>query len=177
LEIEGLMENRVVTNIYDKVKKVNSVCATLAGLVLLFITFSIFVDVFFRYFLKRPSIWVTEVSSYLFLYLIFLATSYTLQQGVHIRVTFLLDLFSARIKRSLGLIASLFAIIFCLVLFWQTSLLTWEAFRDDWIAPTMLSVHYYYIYIVMVFGSFLLFLTSLLKAILYFIEPKPEKTE
>ena len=171
------MEKIAVTNIYDKVKKVNSICATLAGLVLLFITFSIFVDVFFRYFIKRPSIWVTEVASYLFLYLIFLATSYTLQQGVHIRVTFLLDLFSAKIKRYLELLSSLFAIIFCLVLLWQTSLLTWEAFRDDWIAPTMLSVHYYYIYVIMVFGSFLLFLTSLFSCVIHFIESRPEALE
>ena len=166
-----------VTNIYDKVKKVNSICATLAGLVLLFITFSIFVDVFFRYFIKRPSIWVTEVAGYLFLYLIFLATSYTLQQGVHIKVTFLLDLFSAKLKRYLEFLASLFAIIFCLVLLWQTSLLTWEAFRDDWIAPTMLSVHYYYIYVVMVFGSFLLFLTSFFSCVIHFIESRPEVSE
>ena len=171
------MEKIAVTNIYDKVKKVNSICATLAGLVLLFITFSIFVDVFFRYFIKRPSIWVTEVASYLFLYLIFLATSYTLQRGVHIRVTFLLDLFSAKIKRYLELLSSLFAIIFCLVLLWQTSLLTWEAFRDDWIAPTMLSVHYYYIYVVMVFGSLLLFLTSLFSCVIHFIESRPEVSE
>ncbi|MFC1866840.1 TRAP transporter small permease [Thermodesulfobacteriota bacterium] len=168
------MEKNVVSNIYDKVKKLNSLCATLSGLVLLFITFSIFVDVFFRYFLKRPSIWVTEVSSYLFLYMIFLATSYTLQQGVHIRVTFILDLFSANVKRFLELVASLLAVIFCLVLIWQTSLLTWEAFRDDWIAPTMLSVRYYYIYVVMVFGSCLLFLTSLFKTIIKFVETRTE---
>ena len=171
------MGKNTVSAIYDTVKKLNSLCATLSGLVLLFITFSIFVDVFFRYFLKRPSIWVTEVSSYLFLYLIFLATSYTLQKGVHIRVTFILDLFKFKIKRLLELVASLFAVIFCLVLFWQTSLLTWEAFTDDWIAPTMLSVHYYYIYVVMAFGSFLLFLTTLFKTIIMFIETEQQRSE
>lgn len=171
------MEKNVTSSIYGKVKKLNSICATLSGLVLLFITFSIFVDVFFRYFLKRPSIWVTEVSSYLFLYLIFLATSYTLQEGVHIRVTFLLDLFGARVKRYLELVSSLLAVIFCLVLVWQTSLLTWESYRDDWIAPTMLSVRYYYIYVVMVFGSCLLFLTSMFKTIIRFGEARSGEQE
>ena len=168
------MEKNTVSAIYDIVKKVNSICASLSGLVLLFITFSIFVDVFFRYVLNRPSRWVSEVSCYLFLYLIFLATSYTLEKGVHIRVTFILDLFKFKMKRVLELVASLFAVIFCLVLLWETSLLTWEAFRDDWIAPTMLSVRYYYIYVVMAFGSFLLFLTILFKTIMTFIEKEPQ---
>ena len=171
------MERNPVSALYDVVKKLNSMCATLSGLVLLFITFSIFVDVFFRYFLGRPSIWVTEVSSYLFLYLIFLATSYTFQKGVHIRVTFILDLFKFKTRRFLELVAYLLAVIFCLVLLWETSMLTWEAYADDWIAPTMLSVRYYYIYVVMAFGSFLLFLTALLKAITVFIEKEPQVSE
>ena len=171
------MEKNTVSAIYDIVKKANSICASVSGLVLLFITFSIFVDVFFRYFLNRPSRWVTEVSGYLLLYLIFLATSYTLEKGVHIRVTFISDLFKFKMKRILELVGSLFAVIFCFVLLWQTSLLTWEAYRDDWIAPTMLSVRYYYIYVVMALGSFLLFLTTLFKTIMTFVETEPQVSE
>ena len=171
------MEKNTASAIYDIVKKANSICASVSGLVLLFITFSIFVDVFFRYFLNRPSRWVTEVSGYLLLYLIFLATSYTLEKGVHIRVTFISDLFKFKMKRFLELVGSLFAVIFCFVLLWQTSLLTWEAYRDDWIAPTMLSVRYYYIYVVMALGSFLLFLTTLFKTIMTFVETEPQVSE
>ena len=80
--------------IFSVVEKINTAAATLAGFVLLFVTFAIFVDVFLRYFFNRPSIWVTEVSTYLFLYIIFLGTAYTLQKGMHIRVTFLLDFFN-----------------------------------------------------------------------------------
>ena len=163
------MEKNAASTIYKKVKKLNAICATLSGLILLFVTFSIFVDVFLRYFLKKPSIWVTEVSSYLFLYVIFLGTAYTLQKGVHIRVTFIIDLFGGKLKGFLQLIASLFAATFCAVLTWETSVLTWEAYREEWIAPTMLSVHYFYIYIVMVFGSFLLLLTCLFETIVHFI--------
>jgi len=92
-----------------------------------------------KYASLEPFSWVP---SYLFLYLIFLATSYTLQKGVHIRVTFILDLFKFKMKRFLELVASLFAVIICFVLLWQTSLLTRGAFKDDWTAPTMLSVRY-----------------------------------
>ena len=124
---------------YEKLKKINTLFATLSGLILLFVTFSMFIDVFLRYFFNSPSIWVTEVSSYLFLYIIFFGTAYALQQGLHIRVTFLLDLFGPRAVRIVDLMTSLFAIVFCVVLLWETSVMTWDAFAEHWTSPTMLS--------------------------------------
>ena len=163
------MGKSTLSAVYKAVRKLNSLCATIAGLVLLFITFSIFIDVFLRYFFNRPSIWVTEVSSYLFLYIIFLGTAYSLQQGLHIRVTFLLDRFSPTMVRIFDLITSLLAISFCIVLLWQTSTMAWSAYKEHWTSPTMLSAPYVYIYISMVFGSFLLLVTFILRAILNFM--------
>lgn len=163
-----------ISKLYGMVRSVNTLCATLSGLVLLFITFSIFIDVFLRYFFNSPSIWITEVSSYLFLYVIFLGTAYALQNGLHIRVTFLLDQFNPKVIRVLELITSLFAILFCLVLLWQTSIMSWAAFEEDWTSPTMLSAPYVYIYISMVLGSFLLCFTFVLRTILIFMEPESE---
>ena len=64
------MEKNSVVSIYSRIKKFNKFCVTLSGIILLFVTFSIFVDVILRYFFNRPSIWVTEVSGYLLLYMI-----------------------------------------------------------------------------------------------------------
>lgn len=163
------MGESTLSNVYNAVRKLNSLCATIAGLVLLFVTFSIFIDVFLRYFFNRPSIWVTEVSSYLFLYIIFLGTAYSLQQGLHIRVTFLLDRFGPAMVRIFNVITSLLAISFCVVLLWQTSTMAWSAYRESWTSPTMLSAPYVYIYVSMVFGSFLLLITFILRAILAFM--------
>ena len=150
-----------ILKIFDGVKKINTIAATLSGVILLFITIAIFVDVFLRYFFNRPSIWVTEVSSYLFLYLVFLATAYCLQEGQHIRVTFLLDYFGDKGRRVMDIITSLFALTFSVVLLWQTSIMTWTAFSEDWTSPTMLNAPFAYIYVSMVIGSFLLTLTFL----------------
>lgn len=166
-----MSENRV-SSLNEKIKKLNFLCVSLAGFILLFITFSIFVDVFLRYFFHRPSIWITEVSTYLFLYMIFLATSYALQQEMHIKVTFLLFALSDRAKRVFHLITSIFAMIFCLVLLWQTTAMTWSAYKERWTSPTMLSAPVAYIYIIMVIGSFLLFLTFLLQTVIQFKESK-----
>lgn len=171
------MEKNTPSSIYDKVKKLNTLCATLSGVVLLFVTFSIFVDVILRYFFDRPSVWVTEVSTYLFLYIIFLGTAYALQQDLHIRVTFILDLFGTRTRRIVDLLTSLFAMIFSLVLLWQTSAMTLTAFKENWTSPTMLSAPYAYIYIVMVLGALLLFLTFLFQTIVQFTMTNAKKSE
>jgi TRAP-type C4-dicarboxylate transport system permease small subunit len=171
------MNEKVFSSIYAVIKKLNTVCATVSGIVLLFVTFSIFVDVFLRYFLNRPSIWITEVSTYLFLYIIFLGTAYALQQGVHINVTFFLDRFEAKTKRVISLLTSFFAMVFTLILLWQTSIMTWEAYRGHWTSPTMLNAPYLYIYVVMVFGTLTLFLTFLFQTLLQFKTGMKEKKE
>jgi TRAP-type C4-dicarboxylate transport system permease small subunit len=170
------MKGGRVDSIYEKIKRLNKVCATLSGLILLFMTFSIFVDVFLRYFFNRPSIWVTEVSTYLFMYIIFLGTAYTLQQGMHLRVTFIFDFFNTKTKRIIELLTSIFAMLFSLALLWQTSLMTWAAFKEDWLSPTMLSAPYAYIYLAMVVGVFLLFWSFLFRTILQFRGTRPDSS-
>lgn len=170
------MERNRLSSIYDKIKKFNTICTTLSGLILLFVTFSIFVDVFLRYFFNRPSIWVTEVSTYLLLYIIFLGTAYALQEGFHIRATFVVDILSDTRKRILNLLTSIISMIFTLVLLWQTSVMTWSAFKEDWRSITLLTAPFAYIYVGMVFGSFFLFLTFLFKTILEFHPQKQEKS-
>jgi len=166
------MKAKSVRSLYELMKKINVVCASLSGILLLFVTFSIFFDVILRYFFNRPSMWITEVSTYLFLYIIFLGTAYALQEDLHIRVTFLLDRFGSRGKRWFNLGTAILAIVFGTVLLWQTTVMTWEAFQQRWTTPTVLSVPNALIYISMVIGSALLLLTLLMKTLLQVIDPK-----
>lgn len=165
------------TGIWRLLLRFNRGCATLAGLVLLFITGAIFVDVFLRYFFDRPSIWVTEVTTYLYLYIIFLGGAYALQNDMHIRVGFLADRLPPAAARWLRLVVMIMAMIFCLGLLWQTSVMTWDAFRENWTSPTILHAPYAYIYAVMVLGSLSLFLTMLVQTILEFSGGLPGPTE
>jgi len=90
-------------------------CTTLAGIVLLFITFSISVDVFLRYVFGKPTIWITEVSTYLFLYVIYLGTAYALQEDMHIKSPFA-GLPRQKTQYIVDLITSIMAILFTVVL-------------------------------------------------------------
>jgi TRAP-type C4-dicarboxylate transport system permease small subunit len=161
---------------WAKLKKVNTLCATLSGVILLFMALSISVDVFMRYVLGSPTIWITEVSTYLFLYVIYLATAYALQQGMHIKVTFLRDFFGKKTQRILDLITSILATLFTAVLLWQTSEMTWTAFKGNWTSPTMLNAPYAYIHGIMVVGSLLLLVSFVCSIILQFRGEQTEPT-
>jgi TRAP-type C4-dicarboxylate transport system permease small subunit len=78
---------------------------------------------------------------------------------MHIKVTFLLGFFGKRTQHIVDLITSIMAILFTVVLLWQTSLMTWSAIKGRWTSPTALNAPYMYIYIIMVIGSFLLLLS------------------
>lgn len=168
------MEQSKLGGFYGKVKKLNTLFATLSGIVLLFITLSITVDVFLRYVFGRPTIWITEVSTYLFLYVIYLATAYALQQGMHIKVTFLLTMLWPGAQRFVDLITSILAILFTVVLLWQASAMTWSAIKGNWTTPTMLNAPFAWIHGIMVIGSFLLLVNFLCSTILYFTGEEKE---
>ncbi len=166
------MKTSKIDSTYGVIKKINSICATISGLILFFVSLSIFVDIILRYFFHRPTIWITEVSTYLFLYIIFFVTSYALQEDFHIKATFFYDFLTKRAKRTVNLVTSLFSISFVFVMLWQTSRMTWKAVEGSWTSPTVLNVPYAYVYPAMVFGSFMLLITYILKAIFEFISRK-----
>lgn len=154
-----------INSFYRKMAFINRITTMIGGGLLLLVTFFIFFDVFLRYLFNRPSIWITEVSTYMFLYIIFLGTAYTLQQDQHISVGFLLDLLGPRFHKIIPRITSLIGMIFCFVFMWQTGRMAWKAYQEEWVSPTMLAVPLVWLYLVMVFGSAALFLTYLLKTI------------
>jgi C4-dicarboxylate transporter DctQ subunit len=158
--------NRIDT-LYHKMSLINKATTVISGIIIFIVTFLIFFDVFLRYVFNSPSIWITEVSSYLFLYIIFLATAYALQEDQHISVSFLLDLLGTKLQKVANVLASLVGIFFCLVLVWQTTRMALVSYREGWVSPTMLAVPLVWLYLVMIFGSLALCLTYLLKTAIY----------
>jgi TRAP-type C4-dicarboxylate transport system permease small subunit len=96
---------------------------------------------------------------------------------MHLKVTFLLNLFRGRVAKVIDLITSIMAACFTFVLMWQGSVMTWTAFKKNWTSPTALNAPYAYIHIIIVIGSFLLFISLVGSAILQFTGEVTEKTE
>lgn len=78
----------------------------------------IFVDVFGRYLLSRPTKVADELGGYLLLAIVFLGAAYAMQRDLHIKVTVLSDRVPIKARRWLALVMEIVAIIFVVVTAW-----------------------------------------------------------
>lgn len=106
---------------------VNNFMAFLAGWLILVITIISCYGVFTRYVLEDPDTWSFSVSAYLLCFVIFFALSSALQQGIHVRVDILKELFPGRIARYARIVSDLACLAFLWVFFNQT----WKVFYDS----------------------------------------------
>lgn len=84
-----------------------TVGALLAAIVLL-----ISVNVFMRYVLNASLSWGEELTLWLFVWFVWVAVSYAFQQGSHVRITFVRDVFSPSRQRMFEVVVDLLVIGF-----------------------------------------------------------------
>ena len=78
-----------------------------AILLLAAITAAVCLEVFMRYVLNDPLVWVVEFAEYSLLYICFLGTAWALREGNHVRVDIFLSAFSERWRQRFGVVSSL----------------------------------------------------------------------
>jgi len=102
-----------VLQAFGKVSRImEALDKALGALLLITIVASIFIQVFSRYVLNRPHIWVEELATYCFIWLVFVGASYAHIKHRHIIVTTLVDCFYRPLKRFLRVLSNLFIIVF-----------------------------------------------------------------
>ncbi|GAK14055.1 TRAP-type C4-dicarboxylate transport system, small permease component [Geomicrobium sp. JCM 19039] len=74
----------------------------------------IFFGVVLRYFFGESLSWSGELARYLIIWFIFIGSSIAVRERAHAKVDIVISYVPATIKRALSIIASTFAIIFCL---------------------------------------------------------------
>lgn len=77
-------------------------------------------QVFFRYFLRNPFIWVDELSSFLLVWIIFLGSSIAFKKGRHAGVTYFRDKLPDRIKNTVVLMINILLGFFFMILGYET---------------------------------------------------------
>lgn len=92
--------------------------AVIAGLLLMFMMFSICYEVVLRYFLFSPLTWVTEISEYILLYATFLGAPWVLKKDAHVKVDIILSRLGFKAQKIVNLATSLISTAVCLVLVW-----------------------------------------------------------
>ena len=96
--------------------------------------------VFMRYVLSAPTIWQTELVTYLLVGATLIGSPYVLKIGGHVSVDLLPHYLSAIGKKRLAIIGSLAGIFFCGVLFLSGLDLWHEAWTGQWLSETVWAV-------------------------------------
>ena len=163
--------------IFDKTMDITTF---LAGLLLIFITLSVGLEVILRTFLSRPQMWVTEVTECLLLYITFLASAWLLREGGHVKVDIILNRFSGKAAAILGIFSSLIGVFVSLVLTIYGFRVAIDCFQRNIYTPSAMEIPVGAILIVIPVGSMMLLLQFIRRTAGfmggYFIErdkPKP----
>lgn len=84
------------------------------GMLLLFMLFALIsVNIVLRYFFNRPIFWAEELTNFLFIWFSFIAASYAITKGSHVRVTVFVNLMPKKIQTILSIIINLVLVITC----------------------------------------------------------------
>lgn len=139
---------------------VNRVFTVAGGVIALAIVVLIVQDVVRRYGFNSPTVWALDLSSFLLLYLFFLALAPALQAGTHVNVDMFLGIMPARLRAWMPLVANAAVLVFGIVFLDKVWEATVEAFEDDALAPTAMPVKLKWLYIVGPIGTVQFVLTA-----------------
>ncbi|EFL87899.1 TRAP transporter small permease subunit [Ahrensia sp. R2A130] len=106
-----------------------------------FIVSIIFYEVFMRYVLSKPTLWVNEMSLWVGGMIYVTAGLYAMQQRSHIRIFVIYDLAPLWLRRVFDIISTLCVVIFAIAVVWGgfgealAKFWRWEAFGTAWDPP------------------------------------------
>jgi TRAP-type C4-dicarboxylate transport system permease small subunit len=121
-------------------RAVNRVFLVAAGALTLAILAMVANDIVRRSVFDDPTIWGLDYSRFALVYLAFLALAPALQAGTHVNVDLVEQALAPGVRRVVRLVALALVVVFGSFLLWQVWRTTVEAFVDDALFPTMVSV-------------------------------------
>lgn len=130
--------------------------AVLAGLLLLFICFSICYSIFTRSLGLPSPVWILQFNEYALLWITFLGTAWALARGKHVSVDLLTGRMGERTKAYFSLAHGMMGIAVCVVLLWYGSVTTWGQFQNGITDVKAVDVPKYLILMVIPIGFFIL---------------------
>jgi len=92
--------------------------AALAGVLLVFISAAMCYTIFMRFIFRRTTIWITPISEYALLWIVFLGTTWLLKEGGHITTDVIYVHLNEKTKHYLDLIMSIIGGLACAMLFY-----------------------------------------------------------
>ena len=147
-----------------------------AVLLLVAITLAVCLEVFMRYALNDPLVWVVEFAEYSLLYICFLGAAWALREGNHVRVDVFLYAFSQRWRQRFGVVSSVLGLGIALVLLIWGVGATWEKFVTGAYKPTVVEFPSWIVLLCIPVGSLILALRFLRHTIEFAAGTRSDRT-
>jgi len=96
-------------------KRIQKLCVELALWMLVGMSVIVFVDIILRFFLRRSLPWGVEVCEYFIFGLTYLAASYLLREGKHVRIEIIESFIKETVKKRLEKCREFIGLLFCIV--------------------------------------------------------------
>jgi len=142
--------------------RVVNLLAIVSGVFIVFATFSVCLNVLFRYFLNMPMQWVIEFSEYALLFMTYLGTAWVLREGGHVRMDMVVNRLRPTARALTNSITAFVGGIMCAMLSWYGVHSTWAKFEAGIRFESMLRFPMGPIHAVVPVGFFLLFIQFML---------------
>lgn len=129
----------------------------MALLMAIFVTY----DIILRYLMNTPSMWVTEVSTYMMGYITFMGAAYALSEGAHVGVDLLAARVGIKARKGLEIVANMINFLVIALFIWVSLGFWWEAYKSYERSWGVLSVPLAFPYFFFPMGMVLLLITLL----------------
>ncbi len=134
------------------VKAGNMFLGYLSGIGILCMGFILAYEVVVRYVFNSPTLWVQEVSIYLFMWTMLVGASYTLMKGKHVRIDLLFDHLPRTVQLLLDAVTGAFGMFFCAVVAQQAYKMIQTSFKYGKVSATILRVPMWLIQLPLLLG-------------------------
>lgn len=105
-----------------------------------FLVIIVFYEVVARYGFRSPTIWTTEISSYILQFIVFFSMGYLLIEDEHLKVTFFLDKLKGTANKILRVINVVLVFPYATILLIYGWKITSSSYERGSVSPTLLSV-------------------------------------
>ena len=116
----------------------SEIAGYLSAIALVLATLAMMHGVLTRYLLGRPTVWQTEVSVYLLVFVTFVGAAYGLKHHAHVGVDLLVERLPVRGRLVMRLFTAVLSLIVVMAVIWTAYGTWWEAVEGGFRSPTSL---------------------------------------
>jgi len=134
----------------------------ISGIGIVIITIFNTMEPILRYVFNSPTKWALSLSTYIFIWIIFLGSAYSFKTKGHVRVEMFLEYAGKRhplLKRATAFIGYSMALIYTFVLCWHGFTTMIDAYRWGWTTQSSFPIPDFIIFLAITLGAFLMSLT------------------